>query len=164
MKPGRNRPNIKNIIMYKILIGIFLLLAERTVAQTVQPSSTAGDSNTVVIHKDPRIDELVRQQIQINEETTRESRRNIPGFRILVISSPDRNKVFAAKARIYQQFPDLKPYLMYQAPNYKLRVGNFKTQEEAEDYEKELSSLFPTGLYVIRDVIEVKLSDITPNP
>ena len=119
---------------------------------------------TVVEHKDPRIDDLIRQQIQINEETTRDSRRNMPGFRIQVINSTDRNKVFAAKAKIYQQFPDLKPYLLYQPPNFKLRVGNFKTQEEAEDFEKQLSVLFPTGLYIIRDVIEVKLSDVPTNP
>jgi hypothetical protein len=94
-----------------------LLLAERTLAQT--------DSATVIVHKDPRVDDLIRQQIQINEETTRDARRNIPGFRIQVINSTDRNKVFAAKAKIYQQFPDLKPYLLYQPPNFKLRVGNY---------------------------------------
>jgi hypothetical protein len=147
--------------MYKLLIVLSLFLTslfltERTLAQT--------DSPTVIVHKDPRIDDLIRQQIQINEETTRDARRNIPGFRIQVINSTDRNKVFAAKAKIYQQFPDLKPYLLYQPPNFKLRVGNFKTQEEAEDFEKQLSVLFPTGLYIIRDVIEVKLSDLPSNP
>ncbi len=142
--------------MYKILVILSLFLTERTFAQV--------DSGSVVVYKDPRLDDLIRQQIQINEETTRDSRRNMPGFRIQVISSPDRNKVFAAKTRIYQQFPELKPYLLYLAPNYKLRVGNFKTQEEAEDYEKQLSALFPTGLYIIRDIIEVKLSDVLPNP
>lgn len=135
---------------------ISLFLSERTLAQT--------DSVTVQVYKDPRIAELIRQQIQINEETTRDSRRNMPGFRIQVINSTDRNKVFAAKAKIYQQFPDLRPYLLYQPPNFKLRVGNFKTQEEAEDFEKQLSSLFPTGLFIIRDIIEVKLSDLPSNP
>ncbi len=133
-----------------------LFLTDRALAQT--------DSATLVVYKDPRLAELIRQQIQINEETTRDSRRNMPGFRIQVINSTDRNKVFAAKARIYQQFPDLKPYLLYQPPNFKLRVGNFRTQEEAEDFEKQLSALFPTGLYIIRDVIEVKLSDLPSTP
>lgn len=142
--------------MYKILMILSLFITERALAQT--------DSATVLVVKDPRIAELIRQQIQINEETTRDSRRNIPGFRIQVINSTDRNKVFAAKAKIYQQFPDLKPYLLYQPPNFKLRVGNFRTQEEAEDFEKQLTALFPTGLYVIRDVIEVKLSDLPSNP
>jgi hypothetical protein len=138
--------------MYKGLVILSLLFSGKMSAQTFP----AADTGSVVVRKDPRIDMLIRKQIEINEETTRESRRNIPGFRIQVINSPDRNKVFAAKTRIYQQFPDLKPYLMYQAPNYKLKVGNFRTQEEAEDFQKQLVRLFPSGLYVVRDIIEVK--------
>lgn len=117
-------------------------------------------TNPVLVEKDPRIDLLVRKQIEINEVTTRETRRFVPGFRIQVMNSPDRAKVFAAKARVFEQFPDWKPYLLYQSPNYKLRVGNFKTQEEAQDAMKQLSKLFPSGIYVIPDVIELKLSDL----
>jgi hypothetical protein len=157
--------------MYKILFIAVMFIAQRGFAQA--DSGRMGvvkqaDSSGVVVVKDPRIDQLVRKQIAINEETTRESRRNVPGFRIQVINSPDRSKVFVAKGKIYQEFPDMKPYLMYQAPNYKLKVGNFKTQEEAEDAVKQLSRLFPTGLYIIRDIIEIKLSDLpkadTTNP
>jgi hypothetical protein len=132
--------------MHKILIFLSILLPSLALAQ-----DTAG----IVVHKDPRIDQLIHRQMEINEETTRDSRRSMPGFRIQVISSTDRNKVFAAKTKVYQQFPDLKPYLLYQPPYYKLRVGNFKTQAEAEEFQKQLSSLFPSGLYVIRDTIEV---------
>ena len=131
-------------------------------AQAQTPAQTRTDSGSVRIEKDPRLDLLVQKQIAINEETTRDSRRNMPGFRIQVINSPDRNKVFATKTRIYQEFPDMKPYVLYQAPNYKLKVGNFKTQEEAEEAQKQLARLFPSGLYIIRDVIEVKPDQI-PN-
>lgn len=131
----------------------FLVLLLVSLRLSAQMDSTGTN---VVVHKDPRIDLLVKKQIDINEETTRETRRTMNGFRILVINSNDRNKVFAAKARIYQSYPELKPYLMYQPPNYKLKVGNFKTKEEAEEYRKELSRDFPAGLYVIRDIIEVK--------
>ena len=118
--------------------------------------SAQTDSAGIVVNKDPRIDMLVKKQIDINEETTRDTRRTAPGFRIQVINSNDRNKVFAVKAKIYQLYPELKPYLMYQPPFYKLKVGNFKTKEEAEEYRQELSRQFPTGLYIVRDVIEVK--------
>ena len=152
----------KKLLGSKMLLSATLFL---TLSSFVTEKSFAQvDSGTVVVRKDPRIDDLVRKQIQINEETTRDSRRNMPGFRIQVINSTDRNNVFSVKARVYQEFPELKPYLIYQAPNYKLRVGNFKTQEEAEDFEKQLSRLFPSGLYIIRDIIEVSLNDSTPNP
>ena len=141
--------DIKNIIMYKILFAALLFIARPGLAQT--------DSGSVIVMKDPRVDSLVQKQIEINDLTTRDARRNVPGFRIQVINSPDRNKVYAAKVKIYEQYPDLKPYLLYQAPNYKLKVGNFKTQEEAELAMQQLSRLFPSGLYVIRDIIEIKL-------
>jgi hypothetical protein len=114
------------------------------------------DTTSVVVYKDPRIDLLVKKQIDINEETTRESRRTASGFRILVINSNDRKKVFAAKAKIYQLYPELKPYLSYQAPFYKLKVGNFKTREEAVEYQTALSRDFPSGLFIVREIIEVK--------
>jgi hypothetical protein len=122
------------------------------------------DSGSVMVAKDPRIDLLIRKQIQINEETTRDSRRNIPGFRIQVINSSDRNRVFAVKTQIYQKYPELKPYLMYQAPNYKLKLGNFKTAEEAQPYVQQLAKLFPTGVYVIHDIIEVKPDKLKDDP
>jgi hypothetical protein len=135
--------------MYKYFFVLFLFVSGRVWAQ--------ADTSGVIVTKDPRIDLLVKKQIAINEETTRESREHVPGFRIQVINTQDRNKVYDAKAKVYQQFPDWKPYLLYQAPNYKLRVGDFKTQEEAEAAMQELAKLFPSGLYVIRDIIEIKL-------
>jgi hypothetical protein len=115
----------------------------------------AQDSGTVV-YADPRVDSLIRKQIQINEVTTRDSRRNIPGFRIQVANSNDRNQVFAIKTKIYQKYPELKPYLIYQPPNYKLKVGNFKTPDEAATYLQKLTQDFPSGVFLIHDIIEVK--------
>jgi hypothetical protein len=109
-----------------------------------------------LIYRDPRVDSLIKKQIQINEETTRDSRRNVPGFRIQVASSNDRNQVFNIKTKIYQLYPELKPYLIYQPPNYKLKVGNFKTPEEADPYLQKLIQNFPLGVYLVPDIIEVK--------
>lgn len=133
------------------LLGLFLLFFIGSKA-----NAQIDSAGSVVVHKDPRIDLLIKKQIDINEETTRDTRRTMSGYRIQVINSNDRNKVFAAKARIYQNYPELKPYLMYQPPFYKLKVGNFKTKEEAEEYRKELAREFPAGVYVVRDIIEVK--------
>lgn len=142
--------------MYRFL-PIFLLLTGSLLANS---RLMAQSDTTIILEKDPRVDQLIKKQIEINELTTRESRRFVQGFRIQVINSPDRSKVFAAKAKIYDQFPDWKSYLLYQSPNYKLRVGNFRTQDEAQDAMRQLARVFPSGLYVIPDVIELKLSDL----
>lgn len=114
------------------------------------------DSGSVVVHKDPRIEMLIAKQIEINEYTTRNARRSAPGFRILVISTNDRTKANEAKTRIYQRFPELPAYLMYQSPFYKLKVGNFRERSEADEYLENIKRIFPSGVYVVRDVIEVK--------
>jgi hypothetical protein len=132
----------------KYIISCTLLLLSHTLfAQT--------DTNTVVVQKDPRIDMLVKKQIQINELTTRDARRFVQGYRILVISTNDRNKATNAKTKIYQEFPELKAYLMWQSPYMKLKVGDFKSRDEAEPYLSAIQRFFPTGVYIISDVIEV---------
>ena len=131
----------------KAIFSLFIFFSARVLAQS---------DTSVTIEKDPRIDLLIKKQVQINEETTRDSRRSVPGYRIQVINSSDRNKVFSIKTTVYQKYPELKPYLMYQPPNYKLKLGNFKTAEEAQPYLDQLIKLFPTGVYIVHDIIEVK--------
>jgi len=116
---------------------------------------SAQDTPTVVVHKDPRVDLLVKKHIEYNELATREARRFVQGFRILIISTNDRTKANDAKIKVYTNFPELKAYMMYQSPNYKLKVGNFKSQKEADDYLKRIQPYFPSSVYIIRDTIEV---------
>jgi hypothetical protein len=132
----------------KILFGVILFLFS-------VPVWAQDDSGKVVVHKDPRIDLLVKKQIEINESTTRDARRFVQGYRILVLNTNDRNKAMNAKTKIYQEFPELKAYLMWQAPFYKLKVGNFKDRKEAEEYLENMKRIFTTGVYIVRDVIEV---------
>jgi hypothetical protein len=132
----------------KYIIGCVLLILSLPIfAQT--------DTSSVMVHKDPRIDLLVKKQIQINELTTRDARSRVQVYRILVISTNDRNKATTAKTKIYQEFPELKAYLMYQSPYMKLKVGDFKSREEAEPYLSAIQRFFPSGVYIVRDVIEV---------
>jgi hypothetical protein len=115
------------------------------------------DTPSVIVHKDSRIDLLVKKQVQINEETTREARRIGKGYRLLVINTSNRDEAAAAKTTVYTFFPELKSYLLYQAPFFKLKVGNFKDKKEAEDYQKRLEKYFPKGVFIMNDTIEIKL-------
>jgi hypothetical protein len=144
------------MFMKKTLIAVlFSVIALAVAAQTDSTSS-------IVIHKDPRVDMLVKKQAQINEITTRDSRRNIAGYRLQVINTSDRSAAISAKTKVYQLYPELKAYLLYQAPYFRLRVGNFKDKDDAEDYRKSLSREFPNNVFLVRDTIELKMSDITP--
>ena len=71
--------------MYKLVLAVSCLFSVHAIAQ--------GDSTGIVVHKDPRIDMLVKKQIEINEATTRSARRFAPGYRILVLNTNNREKV-----------------------------------------------------------------------
>jgi len=133
--------------MKKLMVVILLLMVFKMQAQT--------DTTGITVHKDPRIDLLVKKQIEANEFNTRDARRYSQGFRILVMNTNDRNKAMTAKNKLYQDMPDLKTYLVYQAPFYKLKVGNYKERSEAEQALPAIQKLFPTNVYIIMDVIEV---------
>ena len=134
--------------MKELFLPILILLSSLLRAQ---------DSSSVVIHKDPRIDLLIKKQAEINDITTRDSRKIAKGFRLLVINTNKRDEAISAKAKLYRYFPELKSYLLYQSPYYKLKAGNFRERKDAESYQKKLNAFFPRGVFIMNDIIEVKL-------
>jgi hypothetical protein len=115
------------------------------------------DSSSVTVHKDPRIDLLVTKQMQVNELTSRDARKNAKGFRLLIIRTNNRDEALAAKSKVYTYFPELKAYLWHQSPYYNVKAGNFKDRKEAEAYQKKMNVYFPKGVFVMNDVVEIKL-------
>jgi hypothetical protein len=141
----------------KILFFIaVILIAVNSYSQQDTTWKKASDSSSVVIHKDSRLDLLVKKQAQINEETSRDARRVAKGFRLMIITTNNREEAIAAKTTVYTYFPELKAYMWHQSPYYKLKVGNFKERKEAESYQKKLSIYFPKGVFIMPDKVEVK--------
>lgn len=133
-----------------------VIITTNCFAQRDTSWSKQGDSNSVVIHKDPRIDMLVKKQATINEVTSRDGRRTDKGFRLMIISTNNRDEAMAAKTKIYTYFPDMKAYLWYQSPYFKVKAGNFKDRKDAEAFQKRLNIYFPKGVFIMKDIIEVK--------
>ena len=138
--------------------GIFAFIILLTGHSPVfSQDTTIATNNTVVVHKDPRIDMLMSKQAQINEETSRDSRKTGKGYRLMVISTSNRDEAIAAKTKVYTYFPELKAYLWHQSPYYKLKAGNFKERKDAEVYQQKLSAYFPKGVFIMNDIVELKL-------
>jgi hypothetical protein len=118
-------------------------------------------SDTIVVVKDPRLDILSQKQALINKRTSvLTSNGKIKGFRIQITSTSSRDQAFNAKAAVQSKFLDQKVYTTYQAPLFKVRVGDFIKREDAEKYRKLMLTIFPTGMYVVEDVVDAVLEDI----
>ena len=140
---------MKQVVFLLIVFSFFLTGFSQT-------TSTDTLANGIQVTKDARFVALVKKQFEINERANK--LKDNKGFRIMVLNTNNRGEALKAKSTLLQNFPEQKPYLAYQPPYFKLKFGDFKTKEEATDYQKKLKPYFPkTGLFVIPDKIEVKL-------
>jgi len=107
--------------------------------------------------QDRRIEQLFldRQQLSAGEE--------ISGFRVQVFSSNNhqtaRSEAFRIKALVEEQFPDRGVYETFNSPFWRVRVGDFRTREEAQELLAELRRTFPAfgrEMYVVQDMINVR--------
>jgi hypothetical protein len=135
--------------------SLLLLVALFSFNFVMAQSTIYTDTNSVVIHKDPRVEALAKKQAALNAAIKKASARSMRGYRLLVINTNKRNEAIDAKTKIYTYFPELKAYLIYQTPYFKLKAGNFRTRDEADSYRKNLNAFFPKGVYIINDTIEI---------
>ena len=142
----------------KKIVLIFLLFPFTNLSAQDSLWKMPVDTSSVIVHKDARLDLLISKQAEINEITSRDARRTMKGYRLMIITTISRDEAIAAKTKIYTFFPEIKAYLWHQSPYYKLKAGNFKDRKEAEDYQKKLNAIFPKGVYIMQDVVELKPS------
>lgn len=117
-------------------------------------------ADTVIVRKDPRLDLLAAKQQQANQRSAMMTRDGLyKGFRIQVISTSKRDDAFAMKADLMARFPEHKVYVVFQSPNFKVRIGNFLKKEEADKFKTQLNKLYPQGVYIVEDGIEYTLKD-----
>lgn len=124
-----------------------------------QVTSSGSSAATAGVIQDPRIMMLIQKQVYVNTLAL----RNMPGFRIQVLSTMDRNKANAAKGKLMQLFPQYKTYLSYQSPYFRVRIGDFRNREDAQGLQQQLNDYFPNGVFTVRDYIHISPEQLFQN-
>lgn len=101
--------------------------------------------------QDSLIHQLVNRHVAINQ-----AKRTMPGYRVQIYFGPNRTKANEVKTDFLGIFPNTGAYLVYQQPNFKIRVGDYKSRLEAQKFLKEIQSLYATA-FIVKD--EVKLPE-----
>jgi hypothetical protein len=132
----------------KFSLPLFLI-ALFTISKPVfsQVISTYNTDSTVVITREERFDELVRKQKDQNM-----ANQHMPGFRIQVYFGSIRQKASEVKLDFSSRFPEVPVYLTYQQPNFKVRIGDYRSRIEAQKFLKDLEGLYPTSFIVPDEV------------
>ena len=78
----------------------------------------------------------------------------VQGYRVQVFFSNDRKKAYAMKEKVIKLHPEYynEAYIVYQSPNYKVRVGNFIKEADAKPLERLLAKSFE-NVFVVRDKV-----------
>ena len=118
-------------------------------------AQTIREGNVEIIC-DPAVNRLVETHIRFNEGLD-----GIPGYRIQVFFDSGNNSKTKGQA-FYESFsaryPGVAAYLTFKAPNYKVRVGDFRTRLDAVRFLREILPDYP-GAYVIADQIKLPNTD-----
>ncbi len=140
--------------MKLVLLFIFFAVGYSSFAQQDLVMDSIG---SIKIKRDPRIELLSAKQSEINRRAAMMNITRARGFRIQVVNTQNRDEANSVKAEMLRRFPEHKTYLLYKAPNFRVRVGNFLTQKDAEATRKMIMSLYTgKGIYLISDMIEYR--------
>ncbi len=127
--------------MKSLLIIVFTFISFSIYAQT---------KGEIKIKTTPEIKNLVSKRIAYNK-----SKKSIKGYRIQIYYGSE-NGAIHARSKFLGLFPNTATYIDYESPDWKVKVGNFKTKLEADKAREEILLVFD-GAFVLEEKIPVKL-------
>ncbi|MBR3724789.1 MAG: SPOR domain-containing protein [Bacteroidales bacterium] len=136
---------MKKIFLFSMLTLICVMAA----AQTYRPHGSNRSKGHIEIKGDVAVSQLVQKHIELNERV-----RTIPGYRIQVASlsgTASKNRAFEMKDRIREAYPGVEAYVVFDEPNFKVKVGDFRTRLDAYVFLQKIRVDFPGT--IIRDNI-----------
>ena len=115
-----------------------------------------GQDGQLNIVQDSRVDELMEKHKQMNEMLmSNPDHSGVEGYRVQIFFESG-NKSSEAAREIMEEFeenhPEIPTYLTWKAPNFRVRVGDFRTRMEAEGVLQKILKDYPNA-WVIKDKI-----------
>ena len=108
--------------------------------QIVNPLSDSFESESIISSKN--------DSIQVD----------IEGFRVQVFATQDRKKAEGIKEELLFKF-DENIYIIFEAPNYKVRIGNFLDRDDAEKLRMELVKESLSSSWIVRTKIQAEVKE-----
>lgn len=111
------------------------------------PLAAQATQDTLYLQLEEGIAEL---QLHYRRQNLRNP--HIPGYRIQIYNGR-KNACQAKRSAFVQLYPDLPPYTLYESPEYRVQVGNFRSRLEAERLLTKIIVDFP-GSFILKTWID----------
>lgn len=150
----KNAVSYYQAIFSKISYCVFLIVLSGPLVSRAQ---TRGK---VEIVKDPLIDTLIARRPFLNKNTSI-SEETAYGYRVQIFFGSNRQAAYSAQAKFLDEYPEIRTYILYAEPNFKVQAGDFRTRLEAQKLQNDLRQKF-TSLFIIAGKINPPKID-SPN-
>lgn len=81
-----------------------------------------------------------------------EKKSEIDGYRIQIFNGR-KDDCLLSRGNFLRQFPEIPAYLLYEVPEYRTQVGDYRTRLEAEAFLRQIIQDFP-GSFVLKTKIQ----------
>ncbi|MCB9251038.1 MAG: SPOR domain-containing protein [Flavobacteriales bacterium] len=108
----------------------------------------------IEVFADSALDKLILKRAEAVANHENLDTLMVRGYRLQIYFSNDRNKAYAVMEKAKRLFPEYasETYVIYQSPNYKVRVGNFIKETDSKETEKVLLNSFE-NVFLVRDKV-----------
>jgi len=147
--------------MNRFLLFILSFLTSQMVfAQVISTDENTQESNLPEIIKnlnvtqDSRIDKMLSWHVENNK-----IKNKIDGYRVEIFFSSDLDAKVEAlniKEEFLKIYPNYKVHVKYISPNFRVRVGDFRTKNEALKLYKEIKDTYRVA-FIVSDAIDFPL-------
>jgi hypothetical protein len=144
---------MRTIFTLLFCLGLQLIYAQDSTFIFKPKSEMDSLSKGIVYEEDPRAEALLKE---LRTYQIQGDRVIIDGYRIQIFFSNERKLADDQRQKFTRLFPEQETLIEYDAPNYTVRVGTFKTRDEAEDFRHLITQDFPMSI-IQRHKIQIPL-------
>ena len=74
------------------------------------------------------------------------------GFRVQIFSGANRSDAVSVQNGFLRQYSDMAAYINYEEPNFRVKVGDFRTRSEANTFMRKIRGQYSNVFVFVEDI------------
>ncbi len=108
-----------------------------------------AQKGSLQVYAPPLLNELVERRADLSK-----AKPTFAGYRIQIFFSSQRTTAQDERQRFIARYPEHETYLIYQAPYFKVRIGDFRSRLEAYRFYQQIVKEFQS-VFIVEDEVNL---------
>jgi len=132
------------------ILSAFALPAKAQIHVNENAGAAIASTTGVVMHSDPRLAILLKKYRNVQLGVIRSGR----GYRVQIYNGNDRVKANQIRVDFMRRYPNVRTYLTYVQPQFRVKVGDFASRGEAYKFYVEVSNIYDPCM-IVPDIVVI---------